>query len=68
MKKIMMIGIAALATMAMAQEMSLADASGQLDAAAGNPATMTSITKQLSASDQVTFLARVNASIDALPG
>lgn len=68
MKKILMIGMVALATAVMAQGMSLADASGQLEAAVADAATMTSITKQLSAADQVTFLARVNASIDALPG
>ena len=68
MKRILMMGIAALASVAMAQEMSLADASGKLDAAAENPATMTSVTKQLSAADQVAFLARVNAAIAALPG
>lgn len=68
MNKILVMGIAAFASVAIVHGMSLSDASGQLDAAAENPATMTSITKQLSAADQVTFLQRVNQSIAALPG
>ena len=68
MKKIMMIGIAALASVALAQELSLADASSKAGDAASNPATMTALTKQLGAADQVAFLARVNQTIDAMPG
>lgn len=70
MKKILMIGIAAIATVVMAQEktMSLADASAKVDAAAKDSATMSSIMKQLSADDQVAFLAKVNAAIDSFPG
>lgn len=70
MKKILMIGIAAVATALMAQgkPMSLADASGKVDAAANDPAQMTSIMKQLSPDDQVAFLAKVNAAIDSFPG
>ena len=68
MKKILMIGIAALASVAMAQELSLADASSKIGEAAGNPATMTSLMKQLKAGDQAAFVARVNQTIDAMPG
>ncbi|MGN0855031.1 MAG: hypothetical protein ACI4R9_05885 [Kiritimatiellia bacterium] len=67
MKKTLVIGMMVFAT-AVAQGLSLADASGQIDVAIESPATMTALVKQLSAADQVAFLARVNASIDALPG
>lgn len=68
MKKILMVGIAALASVAMAQELSLADASSKVGEAAGNPAVMTSLMKQLKAEDQAAFVARVNQTIDAMPG
>ncbi len=51
-----------------AQALSLADASAKIDEAVADPAVMTDLVKGLSASDQVAFLSRVNAAIDALPG
>ncbi len=60
--------LAAAAVVTGAQALSLADASAKIGDAIANPAVMTSTVKQLSASDQVAFLARVNAAIDALPG
>lgn len=70
MKKLLMIGMAAIATVVWAQDkaMSLADASGKVDAAAKDAATMSSIMKQLSPEDQVAFLAKVNAAIGSFPG
>ncbi len=70
MKKILKSGVvlAALLAVSGAQALSLADASAKIDAAIESPSVMTSLVKELSASDQVAFLARVNAAIDALPG
>lgn len=68
MKKILMIGLAALATLAGAQEMSLADASGKIGEAVSDPAVMTATVRQLSAADQVAFLAKVNEAIANMPG
>lgn len=68
MKKILMIGLAALATLAGAQEMSLADASGKIGEAVSDPAALTAIVSQLSAADQVAFLAKVNEAIANMPG
>ena len=67
MKKILMAGIAALASVAMAEGLSLADASSDIKAAVADPAKMTSTMKQLKAEDQATFLARVNATIAEMP-
>ena len=55
MKKLMVIGVAALVTMAMAQDktISYADASVQIAEAAESADTMASVMKQLSAADQV---------------
>jgi len=68
MKKILMIGLAALATLAGAQEMSLADASGKIGEAVSDPAVLTATVRQLSAADQVAFLAKVNEAIANMPG
>ncbi len=68
MKKTLMIGLAALATLAGAQEMSLADASGKIGEAAGDPAVMSATVAQLSADDQVAYLAKVNEAIANMPG
>ena len=68
MKKILMIGLAALATLAGAQEMSLADASGKIGEAVSDPAVLTATVSQLSAADQVAFLAKVNEAIANMPG
>lgn len=48
--------------------MSLAEARGKTDAVISNPAEMTSVIQQLSAADQKTFVADVNAAIADLPG
>lgn len=70
MKKMLMIVVLALGGMLLAQEktMTLADARGKIDAVIKNPATMTAVMKQLSASDQTKFLADVNAAIEKMPG
>ena len=70
MKKLMVIGVAALVTMAMAQDktISYADASVQIAEAAESADTMASVMKQLSAADQVKFLSKVNAAIAKQPG
>ena len=70
MKKILLTGVAIVAALAVteARALSLADASGSIGAAVENPVSMTETVKQLSAEDQVAYLARVNAAIDALPG
>lgn len=70
MKKLMIIGVAALASVAMAQEktISLADASAKIAEAAESSDAMASIMKQLSAADQVAFLSKVNAAIAKQPG
>ena len=68
MKKILTIGFAALASLAWAQEMSLADASGKIGEAVNDPAALTATVSQLSAADQVAFLAKVNEAIEKMPG
>ena len=70
MKKKILTGIAvAAASIAFeAAAMSLADASGKIAEAVGNPSLIADTVKQLSPSDQTAFLAKVNAAIDALPG
>jgi hypothetical protein len=47
---------------------SLADAAGKTGNAIQDPATMSSLVSSLAPSDQVAFLAKVNAAIDLLPG
>ena len=72
MKKLLMIGLALFATVAWAQEkgkeLSLADASSQIGEAVSNPAKMTEIVGQMSATNQVVFLAKVNEAIGKMPG
>lgn len=70
MKKLMVIGVAVFATMAMAQDktISLAEANVQIAEAAESSDTMASVMKQLSAADQVKFLSQVNAAISKQPG
>ncbi|MBO7482851.1 MAG: hypothetical protein J6U17_03060 [Kiritimatiellae bacterium] len=69
MKKIMMIGAAALAMAAIeVRAMSLAEASGQIASAVADENVMADIVGQLSHADQVAFLSRVNAAIDSKPG
>ncbi len=70
MKKTVMAIAFAAASMLFAQEktMALADARGKIDAVVNNPAEMTEVMQQLSAADQVAFLAEVNAAIEKMPG
>ena len=50
------------------QAMSLADARAQIAGCVANAAKMTSVVKELSAADQVAFLAEVNEAISNMPG
>ena len=70
MKKLMMVIAMALAGTLVAQDkaMTLADARGKIGDVIADPASMTSIMQQLSAEDQTTFLADVNAAIAKMPG
>ena len=70
MKKLLMIGTMAIASVLFAQDktMSSADARGKIGDIISNPASMTSVMKQLAAADQVSFLADVNAAISKMPG
>lgn len=70
MKKLLMVATMALASVLVAQDktMSSADARGKIGDIIDNPASMTSVMKQLAASDQASFLADVNAAIADMPG
>jgi len=70
MKKLLMIGAMAMASVLFAQDktMSSADARGKIGDIISNPASMTSVMKQLAAADQASFLADVNAAISKMPG
>lgn len=68
MKKMMLILAVALCSAVYAKEISIQEARSQIGAAIGDPAKMTEIVKSLSSSDQVQFLADVNAAIDKMPG
>jgi len=70
MKKLLMIGAMAIASVLFAQDktMSSADARGKIGDIISNPASMTSVMKQLAAADQASFLADVNAAISKMPG
>ena len=70
MKKLLMIGTMAIASVLFAQDktMSSADARGEIGDIISNPASMTSVMKQLAAADQASFLADVNAAISKMPG
>lgn len=69
MKKILMMGIAAIAAMAMtdARALSLTDAGAKVPEAAEKPATMAEVMNQLSEADQLKFLATVNEAIAKMP-
>lgn len=69
MKKILVMGIAAIAAMAMtdARALSLTDAGAKVPEAAEKPATMAEVMKQLSEEDQLKFLATVNEAIEKMP-
>lgn len=71
MKKMLLMGLAVIASLAWAQEaqkMSLADARKMIGDAVNDPAVMTKTVSQLSPEDQVTFLAEVNEAIKNMPG
>lgn len=70
MKKLMMVIAMALAGTLVAQDkaMTLADARGKIGDVIADPASMTSVMKQLSAADQTTYLSDVNAAIAKMPG
>lgn len=63
MKKLLVIGMMALATGAFG-EMSLTEARGKIADVVMNPAMMQEVMSELSAEDQVQFLAQVNQAID----
>ena len=70
MKKLLTVIAMALASVLVAQDktMSSADAHGKISEIIDNPSSMTSVMKQLAASDQAAFLADVNAAIADMPG
>ena len=70
MKKLMTVITIALTSVLVAQDktMSSADARGKISEIIDNPASMTSVMKQLAAADQAPFLADVNAAIADMPG
>ena len=70
MKKLLMVITLGLASALVAQDktMSSADARGKIGDIISDPASMTSVMKQLAASDQASFLADVNAAISKMPG
>jgi hypothetical protein len=70
MKKLLMVATMAIASVLVAQDktMSSADARGKIGDIISNPASMTSVMKQLAAADQASFLADVNAAIAKMPG
>ncbi len=59
---------AGLPLLAQEKALPLAEARAQIGAIVENPASMTGIMKQLSAADQTSFLADVNAAISKMPG
>lgn len=69
MKKILMTGIAAVAAFVAvgARGMTLAEAAAKVADAAESPSAMASVMKELSAEDQVKFLASVNGAIEKMP-
>ena len=70
MKKLLMVVTMAMASVLFAQDktMSSADARGKIGDIISDPASMTSVMKQLAAADQASFLADVNAAISKMPG
>ena len=70
MKKILMMGLALLVAVVWAQgkTLSLAEARARIGEAVSDPAVMTEIVSQLSASDQVAFLSMVNEAVGKMPG
>jgi len=70
MKKLLMVITLAMASVLVAQEktMSLADARRKIGGLIDDPAQMTLVMQQLSSTNQVAFLADVNAAIAKMPG
>ena len=70
MKKLLMVMTMSLASVLVAQDktISSADARGKIGDIIKDPSSMTSVMKQLAASDQASFLADVNAAISKMPG
>ena len=70
MKELLMVITMSLASVLVAQDktMSSADARGKIGDIIKDPSSMTSVMKQLAASDQASFLADVNAAISKMPG
>lgn len=66
MKKLVL--LACVMALTVAQALSLAEARGKIGDCITNPKTMAATMKQLSAEDQVAFLAEVNEAIAAMPG
>ena len=70
MKELLMVITMSLASVLVAQDktISSADARGKIGDIIKDPSSMTSVMKQLAASDQASFLAEVNAAISKMPG
>lgn len=66
-KAITMVGVA-VAAMSVFAQMSLSDAQSKISEAVNDAAVMTSTVKELSAADQVKFVAAVNEAISKMPG
>lgn len=67
MNKLMVVAATTLFAVSL-NAMSLAEARGKTDAVISNPSEMTSVVQQLSAADQKSFVADVNAAIAKMPG
>lgn len=70
MKKLLMVITMLLATVIVAQDKAISSAAarGKIGDIIKDPSSMTSVMKQLAASDQASFLADVNAAISKMPG
>ena len=70
MKKLLMVITMSLATVVVAQDKAISSAAarGKIGDIIKDPSSMTSVMKQLAASDQASFLADVNAAISKMPG
>ena len=67
-KYMTMLVAAAVTVVALANEISLAEARAQISECATNPEKMAEIMSQLSPTNQVTFVGDVNAAIEKMPG
>ena len=70
MKKLLMVMTMSLASVLVAQDKAISSAAarGKIGDIIKDPSSMTSVMKQLAASDQASFLADVNAAISKMPG